>query len=61
MADAVQEARAIEGIAEVVAATRGPEAAAAHRRRALDLYEHLGLPEAAVLRARLDMDSASEA
>ncbi|QFG26505.1 tetratricopeptide repeat protein [Actinomadura sp. WMMB 499] len=61
MAAAHQEARALEGVAEVMARTRGPAAAAPHRRRALDLYEHLGVPEAADLRARLNLDDASEA
>ncbi|OLT30400.1 hypothetical protein BJF79_39090 [Actinomadura sp. CNU-125] len=61
MADAYQEARALDGIADVIARTRGSAAAEAHRCRALELYEHLGVPEAVALRARLNLDDASEA
>ncbi|MFB4296497.1 tetratricopeptide repeat protein [Actinomadura sp. NTSP31] len=61
MADAYQEARALDGLGEVAARTRGPAHAEAHRRKALELYEVLGVPEADVLRARLlDSGDASE-
>lgn len=51
--DAYQEARALDGLAEVAAQTRDEGRARSHRRRALDLYDALGVPEADALRARL--------
>ncbi|MQY06556.1 AfsR/SARP family transcriptional regulator [Actinomadura macrotermitis] len=53
IADAYQEARALDGIADVLTQTRGHAQAEPYRRRAMRLYEELGVPEADSLRARL--------
>ncbi|MGP4026004.1 tetratricopeptide repeat protein [Actinomadura sp. 3N407] len=58
--DAYQEARALDGMAQVVARTHGEAQADAHRRRALQIYEELGVPEADEARLRIEeRDSAS--
>ncbi|MFC5754353.1 AfsR/SARP family transcriptional regulator [Actinomadura rugatobispora] len=51
--DANQEANALSSLGEVVAQTRGPAEADQYRRKALELYEALGLPEAAEVQARI--------
>jgi tetratricopeptide (TPR) repeat protein/DNA-binding SARP family transcriptional activator len=51
--DAHQEALVTDGMAAAIAQTRGAAQAEPHWRRALELYEELGLAEADVVRARL--------
>ncbi|MFA1546450.1 AfsR/SARP family transcriptional regulator [Actinomadura chokoriensis] len=51
--DAYQEARALEGTAQVIARTRGQAHADHYYLEALRLYEHLGVPEAGSVRARI--------
>ncbi|MDX6740587.1 AfsR/SARP family transcriptional regulator [Actinocorallia sp. A-T 12471] len=53
MGDPLQQARIHDGIGSVVLDTSGPDAARIHWRQALDLFEGIGAPEAAILALRL--------
>jgi len=49
------QAKILEGIAEATLSTRRPDAARILFRQALDIFEHLGVPEAESARIRLDI------
>ncbi len=53
VADPYLEAQCLDGLGEIAFKTSGREAAGTHWRRALDIYDGLGAPEAEVLRVRL--------
>ncbi|MQA84256.1 MAG: tetratricopeptide repeat protein [Streptosporangiales bacterium] len=53
MGDLYEEGRALEGIGSVLLHTRGRAEAAPYWQDALARYEHLGVPEAEVLRTRM--------
>jgi DNA-binding SARP family transcriptional activator len=52
--DPYEEGKNLEGIAESTLSTRGPDAARIVFRQALDIFERLGVPEAAAVRIRID-------
>jgi tetratricopeptide (TPR) repeat protein len=52
--DPYEEAKILEGIAEATLGTRRPDAARILFRQALDIFEHLGAPEAESARIRID-------
>ena len=51
--DVYQEALAHDGLGSVLRHTEGAAAAREHWRRALDLFEQIGVPEADAVRSRL--------
>jgi tetratricopeptide (TPR) repeat protein len=52
--DPYEEAKILEGIAETTLSTQGPYAARIVFRQALDIFERLGVPEAASARLRIE-------
>jgi tetratricopeptide (TPR) repeat protein len=52
--DLYEEGKILEGIAESTLNTQGPDAARIVFRQALDIFERLGVPEAASVRIRID-------
>jgi DNA-binding SARP family transcriptional activator/tetratricopeptide (TPR) repeat protein len=50
-----EEAKALEGLAEIARLTKGPEAARITLRQALDIYEQIGVPEAEAVRVRIEI------
>ncbi|HEY3733049.1 MAG TPA: tetratricopeptide repeat protein [Streptosporangiaceae bacterium] len=57
--DPYEEGKILEGIAESTLSTHGPDAARIVFRQALDIFERLGVPEAAAVQIRIEtMDPA---
>jgi tetratricopeptide (TPR) repeat protein len=54
LGDAYEEGKILEGIAECTLSTQRPDAARIVFRQALDIFDRLGVPEAAAARIRID-------
>jgi tetratricopeptide (TPR) repeat protein len=52
--DPYEEAKILEGIAETTLSTQRPDAARIVFRQALDIFERLGVPEAASVQIRIE-------